>query len=167
MRSKVPPPLPEHLFEQADGLTAAVESRPTDLRRAISNAYYGLFHFALTAAADMVLGAAEQATPQYALMYRSVNHAHLKDLCVQVKATNPQKVAFVPAGGFGSIADFARITLNHYELRILADYDPSRLFTRDEARVAVSEAREAIKMFHQGTAEQQRAFLTLLLFKQR
>jgi hypothetical protein len=45
MRSKVPPPLPEHLFEQADGLTAAVESRPTDLRRAISNAYYGLFHF--------------------------------------------------------------------------------------------------------------------------
>jgi hypothetical protein len=163
----VPPPLPEHLFEQADGLTTAVDSRHTDLRRAISNAYYGLFHFALTAAADMVVGTAERATSRYALVYRSVDHGRLRSLCDQIKGTNPQKIAFVPAGGFGSIADFARITLNHYELRILADYDPSRPFTRNEAMVAVSEAREAIKMFQQGSAEQQRAFLTLLLFKQR
>ena len=97
-------------------VTSGVPSRPTDLRRAISNAYYGLFHFAITAAADMVLGAANQATARYALVYRSVDHAHLRNLCDQVRATNPQKVALVPVGGFGSIADFARITLNLYEL---------------------------------------------------
>jgi hypothetical protein len=163
----VPPPLPDHLFDQADHLTSGVPSRPTDLRRAISNAYYGLFHFAITAAADMVLGAANQATARYALVYRSVDHAHLRNLCDQVRATNPQKVALVPVGGFGSIADFARITLNLYELRILADYDPSRLFTPNEVRLAVSDAREAIKWFQQGTAEQQQTFLTMLLFKKR
>jgi hypothetical protein len=162
----VPPPLPEHLFEQADGLTTAVDPRQTDLRRAISNAYYGLFHFALTAAADMVVGAAERATPRYTLVYRSVDHARLRTLCVQVRATNPQ-TALVPVGGFERIADFARITFNLCELRSLADYDPSRLFTREEARLAVSDAREAIKMFHQGSEEQKQAFLTLLLFKQR
>jgi uncharacterized protein (UPF0332 family) len=163
----VPPPLPEHLFEQADRLTTAVDTRQTDLRRAISNAYYGLFHFALTAAADMVVGAAEQATPRYVLVYRSVDHTRLRALCVQIRATNPQNVPLVPVDGFGSIADFARITFNLYELRILADYDPARWFTLDEARLAVSDAREAIKMFQQGSEEQQQAFLTLLLFKQR
>ena len=96
----MPPPLPDHLFDQADHLTSGVPSRPTDLRRAISNAYYGLFHFAITAAADMVLGAANQATARYALVYRSVDHAHLRNLCDQVRATNPQKVALVPVGGF-------------------------------------------------------------------
>jgi len=35
----VPPPLPEHLFEQADSLAAAADPRQTDLRRALSNAY--------------------------------------------------------------------------------------------------------------------------------
>jgi hypothetical protein len=162
----VPPPLPEHLFEQADRLTAAADLRQTDLRRAISNAYYGLFHFALTAAADMVVGAAEQATPRYALVYRSVDHARLRTLCDQVKATKPS-VALVPTDGFGTIADFARIALNLYELRSLADYHPSRPFTPSEASIAVSDAREAIKMFQRGSVEQQQVFLTLLLFKQR
>ena len=115
----MPPPLPDHLFDQADHLTSGVPSRPTDLRRAISNAYYGLFHFAITAAADMVLGAANQATARYALVYRSVDHAHLRNLCDQVRATNPQKVALVPVGGFGSIADFENITLNIYKMKIL------------------------------------------------
>lgn len=54
-----------------------------------------------------------------------------------------------------------------HELRNLADYDPSRDFTPDEARVAISDARQAIVWFQQGTTEQQEAFLTLLLFKSR
>lgn len=64
-------------------------------------------------------------------------------------------------------ADFARIAGNLYELRSLADYDPSRNFTRDEARVAISDARQAITWFQRGNTEQQKAFLTLLLFKSR
>jgi len=165
-RNGVPPPLPEHLFEQADSLTAAAEPRQTDLRRALSDTYYGMFHFVLTAAADMVVGAAGRTTPWYALVYRSVDHARLRWLCDQLSAKNPQ-LAFVPVGGFGSIADFARITRNLYELRIQADYDPSGDFTPDGTRIAISDAREAIKLFQRASVDQQQAFLTLLLFKPR
>jgi hypothetical protein len=76
-------------------------------------------------------------------------------------------LSLVPSDGFGTIAQFARIAGYLYELRNLADYDPSRDFTPDEARVAISDARQAIKWFQQRTAEQQQAFLTLLLFRSR
>jgi hypothetical protein len=162
----VPPPVPEHLFEQANSLTTD-GARPTDLRRAISNAYYALFHVVLTAATDMIIGADQRATPRYSLVYRSVDHSQLRNLCARVSATNPQNVALIPAGGFGRVADFARITFNLHELRNRADYDPSIEFTLDEARVAVSEAEQAVKWFGEGSAEQRQAFLTMLLFKQR
>jgi hypothetical protein len=74
---------------------------------------------------------------------------------------------FVPAGDFGPIADFARLAGNLLELRNLADYDPSRNFTLDAAQTAVSEARQAINHFKTAGAHQQKAFLTLLLFKPR
>jgi uncharacterized protein (UPF0332 family) len=163
----LPPPDPEHLFGQADALAAGTEPREADLRRAISAAYYGLFHFTLTAAADMVVGSGNRSSARYGLVYRSVDHLRLRALCAQLNATKPQNLSLVPSGGFGTIADFARIVCYLHELRNLPDYDTSRDFTPDEARVAISEARQGIKWFQQGTAEQQQAFLTLLLFRSR
>ena len=163
----MPPPNPEHLFEQAIALVDRPGSRETDLRRAISAAYYGLFHFVLTAAANMIVGAANQSTDRYRLVYRSVDHSRFRSLCSQLSATNPQNLPFVPSGGFGPIADFARIAVYLHELRNLADYDPSANFQSDETKLAISEARQAIKWFQKGTQEQQETFLTLLLFKSR
>jgi hypothetical protein len=163
----LPPPDPEHLFEQAAGLAADTESRQANLRRAISAAYYGLFHFTLTAAADMVLGSGNRGSGRYSLVYRSIDHSRLRILCTQLRGTQPKNLPFEPPGGFGSVADFARIAGNLQELRNLAEYDPSRDITPDEARVAISDARQAITWFQQGAKEQREAFLTLLLFKSR
>jgi hypothetical protein len=163
----LPPSDPEHLLGQADALAASPEARQADLRRAISAAYYGLFHFTLTAAADTVVGFDDRSSARYSLVYRSVDHSRLRALCSQLSGTKPQNLPLVPSGGFGSIADFARIAGHLYELRNLADYDPSRDFTPDEAKVAISDARQAITWFQQGTKEQQEMFLTLLLFKSR
>ena len=162
----MPPPHPEHLFEQANALIRGA-ARETDLRRAISNAYYALFHFVLTAAADMVVGADQRATARYSFVYRSVEHSQLRAVCSQVRATAPQNVALCPTGGFGGIADFARITLNLQELRNQADYDPSKEFSSSDAEIEVSNARQAIKWFQEGSLEQQQAFLTMVLFKSR
>lgn len=148
------PPRFEDLFEQAEALT--VRGRQADLRRAVSAAYYGLFHFTLTAAADMVVGSDDRSSARYSLVYRSVDHSRLQQLSKQL--TNAQ---------FGTVADFARIAGNLHEQRNRADYDPSREYTADEATTAISLAREAIAWFRQGTKEQQQAFLTLLLFKPR
>jgi uncharacterized protein (UPF0332 family) len=159
----VSPPQFKDLFEQADALVA--RGRQIDLRRAVSAAYYGLFHFTLTQAADMVVGSDDRSSARYSLVYRSIDHSRLRQLSTQL--TNLQNLRLVPPGGFGRVADFARIAGNLHELRNRADYDPSPEYTVDEATTAISMAREAIAWFQQGTNEQQQAFLTLLLFKPR
>jgi NAD(P)-dependent dehydrogenase (short-subunit alcohol dehydrogenase family) len=163
-------PDPEHLFAQADSLTAARGApRQADLRRAISAAYYGVFHFTLTAAADMVAGAGSRSTSLYSLAYRSVDHARLRTLCRQLSEPRIPRdlLSYARTDGFGRIVDFAEVVAQLHELRSLADYDPSRRFLLDDARTAVADAREAIKSFEAANTEQRRAFLTLLLFKPR
>ena len=68
-------PNPEHLFDQADELAtppATGAPRQSSLRRAISTAYYALFHAILTDVADQLVGKGQRDTPQYSLVYRSV-----------------------------------------------------------------------------------------------
>jgi hypothetical protein len=97
---------PDHLFEQADRLISARSGgapRQADLRRAISTVYYAVFHTIVTAAADDFLGRAQRATTRYALLYRSVDHPHLRRLCEDVAKDTPPKrySSFLPKGGFG------------------------------------------------------------------
>lgn len=162
------PPDPDRLFEHADMLIDNPRGE-TDLRRAISAAYYALFHSILRAAADLVCGAANRATPRYNLAYRSVDHKRLKTVCEQLKASkiNDKVKPYEPIGGFGDIADFAKLALILYEQRIQADYDLLRHFTVRKAQLVVIEARNAMRKFEAATAEQREAFLTLLLFEPR
>jgi hypothetical protein len=129
------PPDPEELLQQAENLAVNATATQADLRRAISAAYYAIFHFCLTAAADMVLGAGARSGPRYSLVYRSIDHHRLRTLCTQLSGTNPQNVSIIPPNGFGKIADFARIAGNLYEQRCSADYDPSRSYTPAEVQV--------------------------------
>lgn len=97
---------PEHLFEQAERLIArpsAGAPRQVDLRRAISGAYYGVFHGALAGAADEFVGAVRRSTREYALVYRSVAHRCLRELCSEAKkAKLSAKYAVYAPNGFGS-----------------------------------------------------------------
>ena len=67
---------PDHLFEQADRLITPLptepEARQTDLRRAVSAAYYGIFHFTMTAATDTFVGTANRESELYGSTYRTV-----------------------------------------------------------------------------------------------
>jgi hypothetical protein len=111
----MPPPDPEDLLEQADCLTVAKGApRQTDLRRAISAAYYGVFHFTLTAAADMVVGAGSRSTSLYSLAYRSVDHARLRTLCRQLNETRIRSdlLPYAPEGGFGGLPTLHEWLLN-------------------------------------------------------
>src|ERR1700691_52999 len=77
---------PDHLFEQAEKLIEGPgRPRQVDLRRAISSAYYGLFHAILTAAADEVIGRTRRSSRNYSLAYRSVDHRALRALCAEVQ----------------------------------------------------------------------------------
>src|SRR5271165_6423098 len=98
---------PEHLLDQADRLITPPTGgapRQADPRRAISTAYYAIFHALLTEAADDLAGRTRRESPRYALIYRSIDHSSLRALCEDVmKANMPAKyTSYIPTGGFGS-----------------------------------------------------------------
>jgi uncharacterized protein (UPF0332 family) len=167
---------PEHLFEQADKLIVPVVSRPAgpprqvDLRRAISSAYYGVFHAMLAAAANRFIGSTKQSSSQYSLVYRSVDHAALRRLCLEVKnpRLSPRYTPHAPLGGFGSdIQAFAATVLDLQEKRHAADYDPSIRIKSSDALLVVNAARTALRRFEAASVDAQEAFLSLLLFQPR
>jgi hypothetical protein len=73
----MPIPNSDHLLDQATRLIAPTASgvpRQADLRRAISTAYYGLFHAVCAAAADEFVGTGQRTSGRYSLVYRRVEH---------------------------------------------------------------------------------------------
>ena len=163
---------PEHLFEQALELTESAAGRPrqADLRRAISTAYYGLFHAALTAAADLFVGAANRSTGRYELVYRSVDHKWLRTLCDEAtkQPVSAKLAPYVSPGGFcADLKRFATAVIDLQEQRNTADYDPSLYVTRSEAHTKVAAAQDAFARFQAVPDAERIGFLTLLLFKPR
>jgi uncharacterized protein (UPF0332 family) len=166
-------PNPDHLLEQADRLAArghAGQPRQADLRRAVSTAYYAVFHAVAAAAADQYVGVTKRSTSQYTLVYRSVDHRVLRDLCASItKRQVPQKLArHVPATGFGpDMESFATNALELQRMRHEADYDPSIRIKTSDAVLAVSSARSALIHLTQASAPSREAFFSLLLFQPR
>jgi len=160
---------PDHLIEQAERLIApppAGPPRQVDLRRAISAAYYGVFHFCLTVAADEFVGVTQRATSRYALVYRSIDHKILRDLCVEAKKQTPpvKFLPYFPSGGFdANIQAFSAAAIELQEKRHLADYSPMPRFRTSDAKLAVSTARSAVQRFQAASEEHRKAFLTLLI----
>ena len=164
---------PEHLLDQAARLATpqgAGPPRQVDLRRAISAAYYAVFHTTLVAAADEFVGRTKRSSKLYALVYRSVDHRTLRDLCVEVKKPNlPARYArYVPASGFGrNIPAFAAAFVELQEKRHSADYDPLLRIRMADALLAIKTARTAVKRFAKAGARRRKTFLTMLLFPPR
>lgn len=161
---------PEHLLEQAERLTQpppAGPPRQVDLRRAISSAYYALFHKILIAAADEFVGFVHRGTREYALVFRSMDHGKLKDVCQEVvKSTpSPKYRAHIPAGGFSAdLTDFADAFPTLQEQRHSADYDPLPRYRTSDARAVIATARVAIQKFTAVAPDERKAFLFLILF---
>jgi uncharacterized protein (UPF0332 family) len=158
-------PNPDHLLEQAARL-AAGRPRQAELRRAISTAYYRLFHFCLAAVADKFVGKTQRKTSRYALVYRGIAHRTLRELCVEARK---QKAAsrytqFIPDGGFSpGLHIFATGAMELQDSRHSADYDPQSQFDRREAQAAIQTARSAIEQFRAAPEDHRKLFLTLLL----
>jgi uncharacterized protein (UPF0332 family) len=148
----VAPVNPEHLFEQALKLAESDIGRPrqADLRRAISSAYYGLFHAVSTAAADLFIGTTNRSNARYELVYRSVDHRWLRDVCAEAtkQSVGAKFAPYIPRGGFGlNLKAFATAVVDLYQQRLDADYNPSNDVIRSEARTAVATAKEAFDRF--------------------
>jgi len=164
---------PEHLFDQAEKLILsppAGRPRQVDIGRAISAAYYGVFHATLAAAADQFVGVTKRNTKLYTLVYRSVDHGWFRDLCLEVRKTQlPDKYQqYVTGGGLGgNIQAFAATALEIQKKRHSADYDPSLRVNSSDAVIAIKAARSALTRFNTADADTREPFLGLLLFRPR
>jgi uncharacterized protein (UPF0332 family) len=163
---------PEHLFQQAARLITSQSGRlrQADIRRAFSAAYYGLFHAIITAASDQFVGKTNRDKNLYGLVYRSVDHGRLRELCNQVRnCPLPDKLKpYAPPKGFDAdIRAFAAATVQLQEERHVADYDVMVRVTRTNAKSAIDMARTALARFNRADQTQREAFLSLLIFRPR
>ena len=133
---------PDHLLDQAERLTTPRDSGPprqADLRRAISAAYYAVFHAVATEAADQFVAATQRDTPRYQQVYRSIEHRRLRSVCEDlVKSTPPARYArYLPYSGLDSdLVAVANAVNELQERRNLADYDS--LFRAKTSDVALA-----------------------------
>lgn len=142
----------DDLLEQARALAAADPHRPkqANVRRAVSAAYYALFHEVVEKSAASVLAGAESSSLIGSRVRRTVQHnsalkaakwfagAASMPVAIQRMRT-PQQVVLNP--------DFARFCQTFAELqedRHRADYDLTSPFSRAEANRRISDASAAI-----------------------
>ena len=128
------------------------EPPPTDaqLRRAVSTAYYAVFHKVLRAAAERFIGADQQHTAGFTLLYRAFDHRHMKTTCEALQATT-LKDKFRRHLGRLSVStatrEFATSSPVLQDKRHQADYDPSVEFQPPDVRFVIDVATATIEAF--------------------
>ncbi len=135
------------------------------VRRAISTAYYALFHTLVAAASDLMAGAKSRGTQRHLAIYRSFEHKRMADVCRQISSGKLR----TDAGAIfdATIQECANAFLDLQENRHEADYDPIRRIPISDAQAAVSRATDAIQMLNASPDSERFLFLTLLHFKLR
>jgi hypothetical protein len=141
-----------------------------DLRRAISSAYYALFHAVSIASADQFIGRGRQSDPLYSLVYRSIDHRALRQFCKDLeKSSPPTKYNRYVSKQWPPLAlqAFALAVVDLQDRRHSADYDPMITLSPSNVRLAILTARRALTLFKMVGPRSRKVFLTLLLFPPR
>lgn len=125
------------------------------LKRAVSTAYYGLFHALCASNADTLVGTspARHDLELWVQAYRALDHRQARD-----RLTSYRRHVSVP-----EIRNFANAFANLQEQRLAADYNPLIVFSRREVVRLIDLAEAATDAFVNITARQRRLLATHLL----
>ena len=159
-----------HLLEQARHLATLDQRRPrqANLRRAVSSAYYALFHFFVDQACREVWGSQRESAPFRQVLARAFQHGVMRSACQSFAGgTLKSSVARSLPASFtigSTLQSIAESFVNCQEWRHSADYDLSVRFRRSEVLSMLFEVESAIAAFEVlPDATQRRFFLTCLL----
>jgi len=147
------------LLEAADKL---VEERPIGSsafkRRAVSTAYYAVFHALARLCADTLLQPADHTADEYARIYRSLDHGSLR--------TAFSKEPLCSGEAFRKIGDLV-VPLQSERHR--ADYLPPvrNIFSQIEVKKLMGQARMAVSEIESLKLRDRRTLATCLLFRPR
>lgn len=132
--------------------------RQADLKRAVSTAYYALFHAMAKDAADRLVGVGPNRPDKaWRHMYRALQHGEAKSACEAVRNLNFPN-------GLKSCADaFVALQQKRHD----ADYNPDSRVLRADALAAIQQAEDAITALRAAPMRDRRAFAVQILMKKR
>ena len=134
--------------------------RQSDLKRALSTAYYAMFHALCWNCSDSFIGKTKssRSQPAWRQAYRAVDHGFAKNQCKNgaIMVRFPQE-----------FQDFANKFVELQERRHAADYDPFSKFTRRGVYTAIDAADAAIKELEASANKDKRAFAAWTVMKNR
>ena len=132
----------------------------TDIRRAISTAYYALFHHVADVCAQSLVGDSVKPLSRAKMQtYRSLRHDDILSAC--------QRANTMDFGFPAEIRKFAIHFQNMHKARSLADYDPGPLsdFSLRHAQEKLGECADVIQLLNQADPDDRLAFAVLVAVK--
>ena len=132
-----------------------------NLRRAVSTAYYALFHCLTECCADMLVGGpgSKRDMDAWLQIYRALDHGTARRRCRDTGAISRFHVG---------IQDFADKFVEMQGLRHSSDYDPSaQVPTRAEVRQYINDAEGVIRRFPNAPIVERRTFAVHVLMSAR
>ena len=128
------------------------------LRKAISAAYYAMFHALAGSNADTLIGAGPQfrRLPAWTQTYRALEHGLAR------QQINRGMINFTPA-----IQDFGNAFVALQVARHKADYDPNAVSGRGEALRLIALAEAMITSFINADPTERKVFAAHVLFRTR
>jgi hypothetical protein len=158
------------LLNQARHLARMDPRRPrqTNLRRAVSAAYYALFHYLIDQACRNALGTQQAQVAYRQVIARGLEHGGMKSACRSFAGGQLPLVVRrgLPAGFVvpDELRNVAQAFVDLQEQRHLADYDLSWNLTRAQALDLVQQADQArIQFEHWDDRDLKKFFLTCLM----
>lgn len=162
-------PIPSELLALARSLSAGSDgSRPNDaeLRRAVSTAYYALFHKVVRTAADRFMGPGQQNSAGFSILYRGFQHRDTKTVCeaLQVSTLKPKyQNSLRRTFTSQDMRDFASAFPALQEARHLADYDPATRFFPSDVSSLVDAAEVAMDASDRAAVDEKTDVLVLMM----
>lgn len=137
------------------GVPGGLPPSQASLRRAVSTAYYALFHCMAENCADMLVGepGSGRSRPAWRQAYRALQHGTAKRRCRQ------DLIKRFPV----EIQGFAKQFAEMQEKRETADYDPDRNFEQSDVITDIDSSADAISQFRQAPERDRRAFAVHVL----
>ena len=154
----------DDLLNTADDLVAgdgkSRKPRQSNLRRAVSTAYYAMFHCLAICCANALAGSSGPHRSKHAWrqVYRALEHGLARNNC-----RNKNFLSKFPQ----EVEDFANAFVSLQEKRHSADYDPFARFNKLEVESDIAAARRVIEGFQSASTKHRRAFAVYVLFKTR
>ena len=130
--------------------------REANLRRAVSTAYYAMFHCLAASCADALIGG-QGANRRYAAWrqtYRALQHGTAKARCQRQRELQQYP---------SEIQVFAALFVSMQQERHWADYDPAASFSKNPVIQRIAQAEAIIADFLQAPLPDRRAFAAYVL----